>query len=106
MKPDTRTAMETLIRQIRLTLPFADRQARLCGDDCQLCSLKLLDYLEMELESWEQRLARGDRPDFGDLNRLARSARRIQRALQRNGLLPTSATDAGQEHHTQTKDEP
>ncbi len=104
-KPDTRTAMDLLIRRIRQALPFEDRAARLCSDDCRICSLKLLDYLEQELEGWEQRLARGERPDFGDLNRLADSGRKVRRALQAGGLLP-STTDTGQEHHPQSETEP
>ncbi|HEB96851.1 MAG TPA: hypothetical protein ENI96_10535 [Sedimenticola thiotaurini] len=105
-KPDTRTAMARLIGEIRAALPFDAPETRYCGDDCRFCAPKLLAYLESELEEWEQRLADGGRPDFGDLNRLARSARRIHRALQRNGLLPASAADAGQEHDRQTENEP
>ncbi len=87
MKPDTRTAMVRLIDQIRAALPFDAPGSRDCRDDCRVCAPKLLDFLESELEGWEQRLAAGERPDFGDLNRLARSARRVHRALAREGLL-------------------
>ena len=105
-KPDTRTAMARLIGEIRTALPFDAPESQLCGDDCRGCTPKLLGYLETELEAWEQRLADGGRPDFGDLNRLARSARRIHRTLQRNGLLPPSTADAGQEHDPQAENEP
>ena len=99
--------MHLLIGQIRNTLLFDNRAARLCSDDCQICSLKLLDYLEQELEGWQQRLAQGDHPDFGDLTRLAESARRIHRALEESGLLqPPSAADTEQKHDTQSEDEP
>jgi hypothetical protein len=53
MKPDAPTAMRQLITQIRETLPFDAPQARVCQGPCEGCSMKLLDYLETELDDWE-----------------------------------------------------
>ena len=53
----------------------------------QGCSIKLLEYIAMELESWECRLDDGDIPNFGDLKKLARSSNKIYLALLKNGLV-------------------
>jgi hypothetical protein len=93
MKPDTTTAMRQLIRQIRAATPFDLAEARICDGPCNGCSLKLLDYLESELEGWQARLDQGVRPNFGDLSQLANSGRKIHRILQHNGLLDGTPTD-------------
>jgi len=45
-KPDTRTAMQSMINETS--------EAVMCADDssCQGCSLKLLEFLAMELDNW------------------------------------------------------
>ncbi len=87
-KPDTAEAMARLIETVRRTIPLSLPEEAVCRDGCQACSLKLMQYLEMELEAWEARLAAGERPGLADLSRLERSARRIHRVLVRNGILP------------------
>lgn len=59
----------------------------MCSDNCNICTLKLLEYLDTELIDWERRLNAGDIPNLGDINRLAKSSRKIYRALQKNGLV-------------------
>jgi len=86
VKPDTKTAMRQLIGQIRTAIPFDLPEARTCDGPCEGCSMKLLTYLETEVENWEYRLDEGETPNFGDLNRLAKSAGRIHRVLEKNGL--------------------
>jgi hypothetical protein len=86
-KPTTEVAMAQLIGQIRQALPFDAHEAGACAGPCEGCSVKLLDYLESELEQWEARLRAGERPGLADLSKLACSAHKIQRVLQRNGLL-------------------
>lgn len=86
MKPDTRTAMRELIRQVRDALPL-EAAADACADECQGCSVKLIEYISSELGTWEQRLDDGYTPHFGDLSQLARSARNIHAALRKNGLV-------------------
>jgi hypothetical protein len=83
--------MRQLIDEVRQTLPFDLPEARVCNGPCDGCSLKLLDFLEMELEAWERRLDAGEKPGLAELSRLARTSRRIHRVLQRNGLLDDSA---------------
>jgi len=79
--------MRQLIDQVRHTLPFDMPEARLCEGPCNGCSMKLLEFLELELEGWEQRLNAGEKPGLAELSKLARTSRRIQRVLARNGLL-------------------
>ncbi len=83
MKPDTREAMRRMIEHIErhFALPPSAEQQCGDGDDCRVCGLKLLEYLDTEIESWRERLEQGERPDFGDLARLEKTARRIDRAL-------------------------
>lgn len=78
--------MRILIGQIRTELPFDVPESRICQGPCQGCSLKLLDYMETELLDWEMRLGNGERPGFAELSRLAKSAKRIKKTLEKNGL--------------------
>lgn len=79
--------MHQLIAQARAALPFDAPEAQICAGDCDGCALKLLDYLDGELLDWEQRLATGDKPSFGDLSRLAKISRKVYTVVERNGLI-------------------
>ena len=48
-RPDSVTAMRSLIAEIRRTLPFDKPEAQICTDPCRGCSIKLLDYMQAEL---------------------------------------------------------
>ena len=87
MKPNAPTAMRQLIAQVRQTLPFDLPEARVCDGPCEGCSLKLLDFLEGELDDWESRLDQGEKPGLAELSKLAKTSRRIHRVLYNNGLL-------------------
>jgi hypothetical protein len=87
VKPDTRTAMGDLIRQVREAIPFDTPTDILCTGICHGCSVKLLEYLDLELTEWEYRLEEGEQPTFGDLDRLAKTSRKVYRVLQKNGLV-------------------
>lgn len=89
MKPNTRQAMYNLISQINERVPMQLSEDDICRDkdDCRSCSIKLVEYLTSEIESWEYRLEQGDVPDFKDLSRLTRSATKIHQALKKNGLV-------------------
>lgn len=87
MKPDTRQAMLSMINEARASIPFGLSEAELCSGICHGCSKKLLNFLEMELNSWEYRLNQGESPTFGDLQRLAKISRKIFNALAKSGLI-------------------
>jgi hypothetical protein len=89
MKPKTQTVMKSMIREIRNVIPFDAPEAAVCSEKntCQGCSLKLLGYLESELENWEQLLKTGHVPDFKDLQKLEKTAKRIYKTLATNGLV-------------------
>lgn len=87
VKPNTRSAMSMLIAQIRTQIPFDLPIEKLCNGPCTGCSKKLLEYLEMELEGQEYKLAKGETPGLGDINKLARTAQKIHNILARNQLL-------------------
>ena len=86
-KPDTRTAMYQLIEQIKSALPFDMPESQMCSGPCEGCSMKLLAYLDGELDEWQRRLEEGDKPSFSDLSRLASSSKKIHAVLKRNGQL-------------------
>jgi hypothetical protein len=90
MKPSTSEAMRQLIAQIRQAIPFDTNLRDVCSEDCRGCSMKLLEYLDSELESWEYRLDQHEVPDFRDLSKLERSGRKIYQALQKNGIISSS----------------
>lgn len=79
--------MHHLIAQVRGAIPFDMPEAQVCLDGCEGCSRKLLEYLETELTDWERRIDEGDIPNFGDLNTLAKSSRKIHAVLKKNGLI-------------------
>lgn len=87
MKPDTATAMHQLIGRIRTTFPFDRPESQICAGPCQGCSMKLLGYLESELDGWEGRLANGERPGLAELSQLIRTSRKIGRALEKSKLM-------------------
>jgi len=88
-KPDTRTAMQNLIDEVRRTIPFDTPEAVMCADDtsCQGCSLKLLEYLSMELDNWQQKLDDGEVPNFADLAKLGKSSKAVYKTLEKNNLI-------------------
>ena len=87
MKPDRQTAMRKLIQEVRIAFPFDLPEAHLCDGVCKGCSQKLLDFIDMELDDWEQRLDNGEIPNFGDINKIARTCTKIHRVLKANGLV-------------------
>ncbi len=87
MKPKTLVAMQQLIQQVRETLPFGMPESHLCADECKGCSLKLLEFLEIELMDWGHRLDQGEIPNLGDIQRMAKISQKIYKVLDRNGLL-------------------
>ena len=87
MKPDTSTAMKNLIDEVRTTMPFDAGEAQLCADSCNGCSLKLLEFLEMELQDWEQKLQDGVQPSFGDVHKMGKTCKKIYMVLRKNGLI-------------------
>ena len=68
-------------------MPFELPEANLCSGKCNGCSQKLLDYLDTELEDCEYRLKDNEAPDFGDIQRIAKTSKKIYKVMQRNGLV-------------------
>ena len=87
MKPKTPVAMQQLIQQVRKTLPFELPEAYACSGVCKGCSLKLLDYLDIELMIWEDRLKNKEIPSLGDIQRIAKTSQKIYRVLDKNNVL-------------------
>jgi hypothetical protein len=79
--------MRLLITQVRAAIPFSLSDEQICAESCEGCSIKLLLYLESELDAWERRLHDGVTPTLGDIDRLAKQSRKIHQVLQRNGLI-------------------
>lgn len=84
--------MQQLIAQVREAIPFDLTDEQICADSCQGCSVKLLAFLEQELETWEHRLAAGEQPNLADLAKLAKTSKRIYQVLEQNGLLKTKSS--------------
>ena len=86
-KPKAEDAMRSLIESARDSIPFGISEAEMCSGGCRGCSKKLLNFLEFELDDWEQRLGSGERPSFGELNALAKTCKKIHAALSKSGLV-------------------
>jgi len=88
MKPDTSTVMRGIIQQIRENFPFSMTEAELFADTCSYgCSLKLLEFIELEITEWERRLENGDIPDFKDIQKLSKSSTQVYKVLIKNKLV-------------------
>jgi len=87
LKPDTSTAMTNLIEQVRETIDFDIPIARLCDGPCTGCSKKLLEFLDIELEEWETRLAQDEKPGLGDIQKLAKTSKKVYTVLKKNGIV-------------------
>lgn len=86
-KPRVNIVMLDLISQIRERLPFNNNALSYCNGPCLGCSKKLMEYLESELLHWEVSIENGESPTLGDLNKLAKTAKKIASVLVNNGLL-------------------
>lgn len=87
-KSRTPQAMAQLIEQIEIAIPFNElNEARLCSGKCIGCPKKLLEYLEQEVLHWQSSLNTGDVPSLGDVQKLARSSKKIHRVLVANEVL-------------------
>ena len=90
MKPKTTVVMFNIIQQVRATFPLAMTEQELCAETCGYgCPKKLLEYIDMEITDWEQRLANGEIPNFGDIQKLSKTSRNIYRILEKNNLVNT-----------------
>ncbi|SMF22800.1 hypothetical protein SAMN02745866_01445 [Alteromonadaceae bacterium Bs31] len=87
MKPKTAEAMSQLLCEIRKALPLDRSDILLCRRVCIGCPKKLIQYLRREVEDWEWALAQGDQPSLGDISSLAKTSRKIYKALEKNGLV-------------------
>ncbi|MCR4336759.1 MAG: hypothetical protein NUV91_03010 [Candidatus Omnitrophica bacterium] len=87
MKPDTKTAMESLIKEAREKIPFNLSFDGHCEGRCDECPEKLLEFLDIDLSDWESRLKRGDLPSIGDVHSLGRQCKEIYVILQERELL-------------------
>lgn len=87
MKPDTRTAMTHLIREARDRMPLNQAVEEICGDDCNGCSVKLLEFVSAELDGWEGKLNDGAVPNLGEINKLAKTCTKIYAILKKNGVV-------------------
>ncbi|MFC1749068.1 hypothetical protein ACFL2V_09710 [Pseudomonadota bacterium] len=80
--------MSDIIREIKETFPFSMTEDELCAETCRYgCAKKLMEYLYMEITEWEQRLASGEIPNFGDIQNITQTAKKIHKVLEKNNLV-------------------
>jgi len=87
MKPKTPIAMKTLIEEIRQIMPFEDLDANICTGQCNHCSVKLLEFLDTQIDEWEFRLKQGEIPSLKDIDELSKTSKKIYRALDKQNLI-------------------
>ncbi|MBP6521308.1 hypothetical protein [Shewanella sp.] len=83
-KPNTQIAMQTLINQIKETIPLNLEEAQLCQGQCLGCSKKMLEMLDAEISYWQFSEVT---PSLKDLKNLENIGRRTYKVLKRNQLL-------------------
>lgn len=83
-KPDTKTAMLTLITQIKQVIPLSLDEAQMCQGECLGCSKKMLEMLDAEISYWQYST---DTPGLKDLKHLEKIATRTHKILKRNKLV-------------------
>lgn len=87
MKPDRQKALKKMIKEIREIMPFEDLDANVCTGQCNHCSVKLLEFLDTQLDEWEFRLKQGEIPNFGDISQLAKTSKKIYQVLEKHNLV-------------------
>lgn len=87
MKPKRTQAMQQLIETLREKFPFNDLQANICTGQCNCCSMKLLEYLDTEIDGWEGKLKQGETPSLGEINKMAKMSKKIYKILDKNNLV-------------------
>lgn len=93
MKPDSNIAMQQLIERIRDAFPFDQPETQICAGPCHGCPLKLLQFLESELDTWQRRLDDGERTGFAELSQLIRVSQKISKALAKSDVLRVTAAN-------------
>ncbi|MGI2219355.1 hypothetical protein ACRN94_20615 [Shewanella baltica] len=83
-KPNTQIAMQSLINQIKATIPLNLEEAQLCQGQCLGCSKKMLEMLDAEISYWQYSDAI---PSLKDLKNLEKIGQRTYKILKRNQLL-------------------
>ncbi|EGT3628662.1 hypothetical protein FAP94_20130 [Morganella morganii] len=84
-KPNTQIAMQSLINQIKATIPLNLEEAQLCQGQCLGCSKKMLEMLDTEISYWQYS---NTIPSLKDLKNLEKIGQRTYKILKRNQLLP------------------
>ena len=88
MKPKTEVVMADIIQQIREKFPFDISEEELCAETCSYgCPKKLLEYMNMEITDWEQRLENHEVPNFKDIQKLSKTGCKIYKILAMNDLV-------------------
>ena len=88
MKPRTSIVMQNIIREINSTFPFTIPEETLCAKTCSHgCPKKLLEYMSMEIDQWEERLKNGEIPNFRDIQKITKTSKKIYAILKKNNLV-------------------
>lgn len=88
MKPKTDIVMADIIQQIKEAFPFDISEEAMCADTCSYgCPKTLLEYIHAEITEWEHRLENGDIPNFRDIQKLAKTSKKIYKILEKNHLI-------------------
>ncbi len=87
MKPDVRTAMQLLLKQIHENLPFDKPETEICSGKCIGCPKKVLEHLSTEIDYYQAQLDNNETPLLGDVSRLALLSKKAYRNLARNHLV-------------------
>ncbi|NOH62414.1 MULTISPECIES: hypothetical protein [Vibrio] len=88
-KPDRKSAMLSIIQQVKQELPLYAPETFVCGSkgNCVGCPKKLLELVDSELTYWESAMERGIAPQFDEIRRFGKMCNGVRRGLQRNGLV-------------------
>lgn len=87
MEPDTKIVMAALIKEVRQKIPFNLSLNSDCEGRCDMCPFKRLEFLDMELSGWEERLKRGESPSPKDVEDVSRNYHEVYAILKKERLL-------------------
>jgi hypothetical protein len=93
MEQDPKTAIQSLISEVRQKVPFGLSFDGYCEGRCDVCPQKLIEFLDIEVSHWESRIKHGVIPSAGEIENLRKDYQKVYHILEKSALAKADRTD-------------